>query len=161
MTKTNENRLPVWAQPVTKKLDLSSFFINARGEVSGNLDTSKSKVAVALREERAAEARSRAEEEARLEEEEKVRKEEQRKLNAELASLRREKEAERQRKLEVADLQRELRTTSQERDNKIKLALHNSLLFDHEKRDLFRTAAFLAKQIAAIRNQLNSLKKGK
>lgn len=159
MTKTNENRKPDWAQPVTKKLDLSNFFINARGEVSGNLETSKSKVAVQIREERAAEARARAEEEARIEEEEKARKEEQRRLDRELAAARREQEAKRQRKLELRDIESEIRTTSRQRDEIIKSALHNAIFDGHEKRDLLRTAAFLAKQIAALRDQAKKLKK--
>ena len=159
MTKHNENRLPIWARPATSRIDPAVFancFFNGRGEYSNNLETSKSKVAIKLREERAA----KAEEEARLEQERQEKLEAQRKLDAELAALRRQKEQEKQKKLEIADLQREVRTTSVERDNKIKLALHNTILDPHEKRDLLRTAAWLAKQIVNLRAQLHGLKKG-
>lgn len=163
MTKRNENRLPIWAQPVTTKINPDVFhncFFNARGEFSNNLETSKSKVAARIREEREVAAQAAAEQAAREEQERREQEEEQRKLDAELAAARREQEAKKQHKLEVQDLERELRTTSRDRDNKIKLALHNTALFEHEKRDLLRTAAWLAKQIAILRTQLNSLKKG-
>ncbi len=160
MTKTNENRKPDWAQPVTKKLDLSNFFINARGECCGNLETSKSKVAVAIREERDAAARAKAEQEQREEEEREAKREEQRQLERSLREARREQEAKKQQQLEVRDLEREIKTTSRQRDEIIKSALHNAIFDGHEKRDLLRTAAFLAKQIAALREQVKVIRKG-
>jgi cation diffusion facilitator CzcD-associated flavoprotein CzcO len=165
MTKNDsKNRLPVWARPATSRIDPVVFhncFFNARGEFSSNLETSKSKVAIKLREERAAAAAAKAEQEQREEQERIEKAEDQRKLDADLATSRREFFFEQQRKLEIADLQREVRTTSVERDNKIKLALHNTILDPHEKRDLLRTAAWLAKQIVNLRAQLHGLKKGR
>ena len=135
--KRNKKKAPRWSKPLTQGIDpdsLSNCFFNLRGEFCTNLDTSRSKVAVQLREQKVLDEekeRKRRAEQARLEHNKPIRK-----------KLRR--------------LEKEIRKLERRRDDFIKMALHRP---DLDKTSLFQDAALIVPLVAAIRKQINDLKK--
>lgn len=135
--KRNKRKAPRWSKPLTQGIDpdaLNNCYFNLRGEFCTNLETSRSKVAVQLREDRAAKeeaARKRAVEEKRRAHNSPIEK-------------------------KIVKLEREIRKLERRRDDFIKMALQRT---DLDKTSLFKDAALIVPLVAALRKQVNDLKK--